>query len=117
MTTQKITRNVPCNGCTLCCQGDVIYLHAENGDEINNYRTTLYNGRLILEHKADGSCFYLGAQGCTIHIHRPAVCRSFDCRLIVEKLSRSALRRLEHKGYIRADVLKQGRILLGRIKE
>jgi Fe-S-cluster containining protein len=39
-----------------------------------------HDGELVLQQRADGGCVHLGDRGCTIHEHRPAVCRSFDCR-------------------------------------
>ena len=112
----KPTRAVPCNGCTRCCWHEAIFLHAEEGDDIHQYRVTMHHGRPILEHKPDGSCFYLGESGCSIHERRPAVCRTFDCRDIVTNNSRSVLRRLVHQGAIRNDVLAKGRELLGRVQ-
>ena len=78
--------SVPCNGCTACCQGDMIIIHPECGDDASLYETEPcidpITGRhtVMLKHKRDGTCIYLGKAGCTIHDHSPAVCREFDCR-------------------------------------
>lgn len=109
-----VERTVPCDGCTLCCRGDAVFLHADYGDNIYSYKIEFLRGRPMLAHKPDGSCFYLGESGCTIHDRRPVACREFDCRAFVEKYSRSVIRRLQHQGALNADVLEQARKLLGR---
>jgi hypothetical protein len=38
---------------------------------------------VALARKSDGSCIYLGAEGCKIYEGRPALCRAFDCRAYV----------------------------------
>ena len=69
----------------------------------------------MLQHKPDGSCIYLGESGCTIHDRRPVICRELDCREIVQRIPRAQLRRLERKGLINNNILKQARYLLKRI--
>ena len=88
-----MTRNVPCDGCTACCQEDLILLHPEMGDNAEEYQTirVTVNGReeQALAHKKNGECIYLGEKGCTIHTHAPAICREFDCRDLWRRTSRS----------------------------
>lgn len=58
-------QSVPCNGCTACCEHDLIVLHPECGDVVHNYRTIEaihpLTGEpvLALAQNADGSCVYL----------------------------------------------------------
>jgi Fe-S-cluster containining protein len=35
----------------------------------------------VLQRRSDGACVHLGKQGCTVYEQRPAVCRTFDCRV------------------------------------
>lgn len=74
--------NVPCNGCTACCKGQRIIL---GPDEEHGYRfefTRRGDGlvEMMLAHKPNGDCIYLGQHGCTIHGQAPHACREFDCR-------------------------------------
>jgi len=39
------------------------------------------DGELVLQRRWDGACVHLGEQGCTVYEQRPAVCRTFDCRV------------------------------------
>lgn len=83
-----IELSVPCNGCTLCCQGDALRLLP--GDDASQYQTVPHDtilGELMLDHKPNGDCIYLGATGCTIHARRPQMCREMDCRIIGARLS------------------------------
>ncbi len=77
---------VPCNGCTACCRSEWVFLYPDKGDQTLFYKTrdainpaTGQMGKCI-EHKMDGSCVYLGKQGCTIYAMQPHACRVFDCR-------------------------------------
>ena len=86
------TRSVPCGTCNACCRGDAIFMHPECGDDANLYKTVVYNGRLILDHKPNGDCIYLDrATGCTIHAIRPTVCRELDCRLLADDIKKHRL--------------------------
>jgi Fe-S-cluster containining protein len=78
---------VPCAGCTACCQNEVLILHPEQGDDIAAYEaeevTNPFDGERAwkLKNAANGDCIYLDrATGCTIWERRPASCREFDCR-------------------------------------
>lgn len=86
---------VPCNGCTLCCQNDCIRLLP--GDDISIYQTQPHpylSGALMIAHKPQGSCVYLGASGCTIHDTKPQMCREMDCREISKKITYTQARKL-----------------------
>jgi hypothetical protein len=39
------------------------------------------DGELVLQRRSDGACVHLGERGCTVYEQRPAVCRTFDCRV------------------------------------
>lgn len=81
---------VPCNGCTLCCQGfQAVFIKPNKGDVAENYKTKPYaNSRtgitaLMLDHKPNGDCIYLDEGGCTIYDTRPHHCRLYDCRKVL----------------------------------
>lgn len=79
--------SVPCNGCTACCERDMILLHPEYGDDPSQYETMEVTHPVTgkparaLRHKPEGGCVYLArGVGCTIHDRAPAICKEFDCR-------------------------------------
>jgi len=78
-----IEQVVPCNGCTECCRNDIVFLHPELGDKASTYQTRVVDGRYALAHQDGGACIYLGKRGCTIWDRRPAVCREFDCAILL----------------------------------
>jgi Fe-S-cluster containining protein len=114
-------RPVPCGGCRLCCQGDAVFLHPDKGDDPRMYRTVVarhpLTGELgfMLAHKPDGTCIYLGAEGCTIHGRAPVSCRIFDCRLMYLRTDRPTRRRMVREGLLSADILVRGRELLATL--
>ena len=100
--------SVPCNGCTACCQNDLIMLHPEMGDDPARYPGGLMRATnpitgesgLALRHKEGGGCWYVGPNGCTIHDRAPAVCKEFDCRRLLKQfmsLPRPERRRLQKR--------------------
>jgi Fe-S-cluster containining protein len=74
---------VPCAGCSACCyyagipvdkkrdRNRLPHLLTERGPD----------GELVLQRRSDGACVHLGERGCTVYEQRPAVCRTFDCRV------------------------------------
>jgi hypothetical protein len=73
---------IPCGDCSACC-----YYAGIPVDEKRDRKRLLHllternhDGELVLQRRADGGCVHLGDRGCTVYEHRPAVCRSFDCR-------------------------------------
>ncbi len=87
MTGRLPLKEVPCNGCTLCCQGDAIRLEQE--DRAEEYRTEPHPyipGALMLAHKPNGECIYLEEHGCSIHDRAPSLCRAADCRAVALKI-------------------------------
>lgn len=87
---------VPCNGCTRCCtRGDMVRLLPD--DDPRTYQTEphpLKPGALMLAHKENGDCVYLGIGGCTIHDTKPRMCREMDCRKIADSVSIEQARNL-----------------------
>lgn len=78
--------SVPCNGCKACCKHQRVILSVEHGDVSELYKTVPNRlgvdapHNLMLAHKPNGDCIYLGEDGCTIHDFAPWACRMFDCR-------------------------------------
>lgn len=83
---------VPCNGCTACCKGDVVWM--QPGDDPTLYKLRAWNGRLALDVKPNGDCVYLGPKGCTIQQTKPLRCKEFDCRVMYA--SKTKAERREH---------------------
>jgi Fe-S-cluster containining protein len=108
-----VTRNVPCNGCTLCCESDAIRLLPEDDDA--HYKTESHPripGALMLAHKAGGECFYLCDGGCSIHGQAPSLCRSADCRSVAIRLDLEYAMELHEAGKLDIRVWDRGRQLL-----
>ena len=108
-------REVPCNGCTLCCQGDAIRLLPE--DNASLLRTVPHPHipyTLMLAHNPNksGDCIYLNVDGCSIHDHAPSLCRSADCRSIALKLDFETARKLHLINQLDIRVWDQGYKLL-----
>lgn len=75
---------LPCNGCTACCERDIVFLHPEYGDKPKKYVTQMAGDRIALAHKKLGGCIYLDqGQGCSIWARRPVVCQEMDCRRLL----------------------------------
>lgn len=110
--------DVPCAGCTLCCQGDAVRLLP--GDDPAKYRTEPHPrvpGALMLAHKPNGDCLYLGDGGCTIHPSRPLMCRRMDCRNIAAAISWTRARKMDATGALRMAVWRRGKDLLQARKD
>lgn len=77
----------PCNGCTLCCQNDAVRLyHFEDASQWKTEPHPWFIGHLMLAHKANGDCYYLEENGCSIQETKPYMCRTGDCRLVALKI-------------------------------
>lgn len=125
MTAMSIflTSDVPCNGCTACCRADLVIIHPEHGDRLEDYDTlpavNPIDGKPChaLKH-VDGHCLYLGKTGCTIYHNRPAMCRAFDCRRAFLKFgSRAARRRAVKAGWASIEVIEAGRQRLNTLEK
>lgn len=107
------TADVPCNGCTLCCQNDAVRLLP--GDDASQYRTEphpFFAGALMLAHKSTGECLYLTAAGCGIHAIRPRMCREMDCRNIAQAFTWSKAWKLAATGLLPMAIWRRGKELL-----
>jgi hypothetical protein len=117
LVKKNIIKEVPCNGCMFCCQGDAIRLEAE--DLKMDYRTEPHPyvpGALMIAHKQDGDCIYLDEKGCSIHDNAPSLCRSADCRTIALRISFDKARELHRIGKLDLRVWDQGVKLLDEMK-
>lgn len=107
--------DVPCGKCTLCCRTLIVPLAEE---EYAQYRwawvTTRAGDRLgkALQRRPDGSCVYLGDNGCTIHGHAPHVCQRFDCRELFKKSDRKGRREAVKSGKLPKALFDKGREML-----
>lgn len=104
---------VPCNGCTLCCHGDAVrILPHEDPTKWQTVPHPFKAGALMLAHKANGDCVYLGPAGCTIQADKPQVCYEMDCRNIASKLTPSEARKHDKRGTLPITIWRRGRELL-----
>lgn len=95
----KITK-INCGTCHACCH-QVVML-TENDDPFK-YRTdsivTEKGDRIrLLKRNEDGSCTYLGPDGCTIYGEHPEVCRSFHCGMLYRILPKEYKQRMVLEG-------------------
>lgn len=100
---------VDCGSCRACCHS-LIVLMPERGDDVSRYQTQqLSNGMLALATKEDGSCVYLGEDGCTIHPDHPAICKAFDCAGFYDMHTRAQRRKMLAKGQYDRKIFEAGR--------
>jgi len=112
------TTFVPCNGCTLCCQGDAIRLTGE--DDPDEYLTEPHPyipNALMLAHKPNGDCIYLNDAGCSIHDRAPSLCRSADCLSLALKYDFDSAMQLHKMKRIDLSVWDKGNDLLNEMKQ
>ena len=117
MTVKQKFVNVPCNGCTLCCQGDAIRLLEE--DDPKSYETEPHPyipGALMLAHKPNGDCIYLDDNGCSIHSRAPSLCKSADCRALAFRYDFETAMKLHKAGSIDLRVWDKGNELIKQMK-
>jgi hypothetical protein len=113
MAKKFAINHVPCNGCTLCCESDAVRLQDE--DRAEEYLTEPHPyipGALMIAHKPNGECVYLGEHGCSIHDRAPSLCRSADCHSLAVKLSFEEAKQLHAMGRLDMRVWDQGHRLL-----
>jgi len=109
---QKIVM-VPCNGCTLCCQGDAIrLLEEDNPEEYITEPHSFIPGALMLAHKPNGDCIYLDENGCSIHRRAPSLCKSADCRALAFRYDFETAINLHKAGRIDLRVWDKGNELI-----
>ncbi len=118
MTARPVIKEVPCNGCTLCCQGDAIRLGPEdNAEEYQTEPHPYIPGALMLAHKPNGECIYLDERGCSIHDRAPSLCRAADCRAVALKLDFETARQLHLAGRLDFRVWAKGNELLEPLRK
>lgn len=72
-----ITSSVACRTCSACCRSyDVPLEQHESGEGLQLVER---DGVRYLR-RVDGACAHLTDTGCSVHSHRPAACRVYDCR-------------------------------------
>jgi hypothetical protein len=109
-------KQVPCNGCTICCQHDAVRL--EGKDSSFEYQTEPHpylSGALMLAHKPNGECIYLANNGCSIHDHAPTLCRIADCRSLAVRFDYETARQLHSINRLDIRVWDQGQKLIEKM--
>jgi hypothetical protein len=103
---------VPCNGCTLCCHNDAIrILPHEDASRWQTVPHAHMPDALMLAHKPNGDCIYLGERGCTRQDDKPQMCMEMDCRRIAQALTWTQARKLHQRGAFNIAIWKRGREL------
>ena len=118
MTGKQNFVKVPCNGCTLCCQGDAIRLLKE--DDPSEYLTEPHSfipGALMLAHKPNGDCIYVNENGCSIHNRAPSLCKTADCRALAFRYDFETALKLHNAGRIDLRVWDKGNELIKAIRK
>jgi Putative zinc- or iron-chelating domain len=107
-----ISRHVPCNGCTLCCKEDAVpILPHEDATQWKTEPHPYKRGALMLAHKRNGDCFYLGDGGCTIQDSKPQICGEMDCRVVASRITFTQARKMDKSGALPMAVWRKGREL------
>jgi hypothetical protein len=82
---RKAVAEVPCETCTACCwygRTDV-KIEEEKPEDLVFLNMECDESGYYLAHREDGGCIHLGPDGgCSVHAHRPLVCRAYDCRVL-----------------------------------
>lgn len=113
--TEIQTSIVPCNGCVTCCKKDNIFLMPEHGDDPTQYVTEPSRHPLsgvegvMIAHKENGDCYYLGETGCTIYDKRPACCRAYDCRKNFLSFTKRMREGFDKYGLGRTETFEEGK--------
>lgn len=79
--------SVACRSCTACCHQEAIILVATDDARLYPEAVTVNAPNpitgapvtVMIPHRPDGACIYLGSSGCTIYDKRPKICRVFSC--------------------------------------
>jgi Fe-S-cluster containining protein len=80
--------DVPCDGCTACCtSGQLIPVEPDDRDALAHLPADALEpmpgqpGQRVLTHDESGRCSQLTEAGCSVYLHRPRACRTYDCRI------------------------------------
>lgn len=101
---------VPCGDCTACCaSSQFIHVAPDETDTIASIPGELLfrapglpDGWVLLGYDEQGRCPMLADGGCSIYLHRPRTCRSYDCRIF-------AATGLDPQGSGKASIARQSR--------
>src|SRR5262245_42571997 len=74
-----------CHRCSRCCRNkdiqvnpyEVARLARARNETARQFRAAWTIDGTVLRRKSDGSCVFLGPQGCEVHADRPLVCRLY----------------------------------------
>jgi Fe-S-cluster containining protein len=98
-----------------CCKMDQIILHPECGDDPSIYETVPITHpltgepALMLAHKDNGDCIYLGAGGCENYENRPTICREYDCRKAFLAMNCKTRAKYISEGFMDRDKFAEGK--------
>lgn len=76
---------VDCGDCHACCQGMLVILDENEGDDVSDargdWKWNKYGPMRVrqMKTKGNGDCVHLTKDGCDIYEARPAICKYFDC--------------------------------------
>lgn len=76
---ERSSISTPCGACDICCRSGY-EVTPEEGDNLSLFTGRTPDEKPILPLSEDGSCGYLGEEGCTVYERRPTQCRLYDCR-------------------------------------
>ncbi len=80
---------VPCGGCTACCtSSQFVHIAPDETDTLEHIPAALLfpaprmpRGHVLMGYDERGHCPMLVENQCSIYEHRPATCRTYDCRV------------------------------------
>ena len=80
---------VPCDGCTACCtSSQFVHIAPDETDTLAHIPAALLfpaprmpRGHVLMGYDERGHCPMLVDNRCSIYEHRPATCRTYDCRI------------------------------------
>jgi Fe-S-cluster containining protein len=83
------SNDVPCDGCTACCQSSqFVHIAPDETETLRHIPVALRfpapflpAGHVLLGYDEQGRCPMLTERGCSIYEHRPRTCRTYDCRI------------------------------------
>ncbi|MEY2476284.1 MAG: uncharacterized protein QOG87_1599 [Actinomycetota bacterium] len=81
--------DVPCGGCTACCtSSQFVHIGPDEADALAHIPAALQfpapglpEGHVVLGYDERGHCPMLVDGACSIYVHRPRTCRTYDCRV------------------------------------
>ncbi|HEX2119838.1 MAG TPA: YkgJ family cysteine cluster protein [Acidimicrobiales bacterium] len=81
--------DVPCGTCTACCtSAQFVHIGPDENETLARIPPELLfpapgrpRGHVVLGYDERGHCPMLRDGGCSIYVHRPRTCRTYDCRV------------------------------------